>query len=43
MNWRRYLIFGLLSLVLAFFSVLFWMINPLTDLLLLTAAPPLQV
>ncbi len=43
MNWLGYVIFGLLSLVLAFFSVLFWMINPLTDLLLLTAAPPLRV
>ena len=35
--------FGILSLVLAFLSVFFWMINPFTDLLLLLAAPPLRL
>jgi|GEM_PF-6563841 len=42
MKWRGYLIFGLLSLVLAAIGVVLWMINPFTDLLLLLAAPPLR-
>ena len=43
MSWRGYIAFGILSLVLAFLSVFFWMINPFTDLLLLLAAPPLRL
>ena len=43
MKWRSYLIFGLLSLVLSALSVVLWMINPFTDLLLLLAAPPLRL
>jgi len=43
MKWRSYLIFGPLSLVVSALSVVLWMINPFTDLLLLlacaTAAP----
>ena len=41
MSWRGYISFGILSLVLAFLSVFLWMINPVTDFLLLVAAPPL--
>jgi len=37
------LIFGLLSLVVSALSVVLWMINPFTDLLLLLAAPPLRL
>jgi hypothetical protein len=43
MKWRGYLIFGLLSLVVSALSVVLWMINPFTDLLLLLAAPPLRL
>src|ERR1044072_4963151 len=43
MTWRGYLIFGLLSLALAVLSVVLWMINPFTDLVLLMAAPPLRL
>ena len=43
MKWRSYLIFGLLSLVVSALSVVLWMINPFTDLLLLLAAPPLRL
>jgi hypothetical protein len=43
MTWKEYLIFGLLSLLLALLSVVLWMINPFTDLLLLLAAPPLRL
>ena len=43
MRWRGYLIFGLLSLVVSALSVVLWMINPFTDLLLLLAAPPLRL
>ena len=43
MTWLGYIAFGILSLVLAFLSVFFWMINPVTDLLLLLAAPPLRL
>jgi hypothetical protein len=43
MTWRGYLAFGSLSLLLALLSAFFWMINPVTDLLLLLAAPPLRL
>jgi hypothetical protein len=43
MKWSGYLIFGVLSLFLSAISVVLWMINPLTDLLLLLAAPPLRL
>ena len=43
MKWRSYLIFGLLSLVVSALSVVLWMINPFTDLLLLLAAPQLRL
>jgi len=43
MRWQGYLIFGLLSLVVSVLSVVLWMINPFTDLLLLLAAPPLRL
>ena len=43
MTWLGYIAFAVLSLVLAFLSVFFWMINPVTDLLLLLAAPPLRL
>jgi hypothetical protein len=43
MTWKEYLIFGFLSLVLSVLSVILWMINPFTDLLLLLAAPPLRL
>ena len=43
MSWLKYIALGILSLVLAFLSVFFWMINPFTDLLLLAAAPPLRL
>jgi hypothetical protein len=43
MSWRGYLLFAGLSLVLAVISMFFWMINPVTDLLLLLAAPPLRL
>ena len=42
MRWRGYLIFGLLSLFGSALSAFLWMINPLTDLFLLLAAPPLR-
>ncbi len=43
MRRRSYFIFGLLSLCGAALSVFLWMINPVTDLLLLVAAPPLRL
>jgi len=43
MKWRGYLIFGLLSLAVSALSVVLWMINPFTDLLLLLAVPPLRL
>src|SRR5882757_3559387 len=43
MKWRSYLIFGPLSLVVSALSVVLWMINPFTDLLLLLGAPPLRL
>jgi hypothetical protein len=42
MSWRGYLIFGGLSLLLAAISVIFWMVNPVTALLMFLAAPPLR-
>jgi hypothetical protein len=42
-SWRGYLIFALLSVVLAVISMFFWMINPVTALLLFLAAPPLRL
>ena len=43
MAWLKCIAFGVLSLGLAFLSVFFWMINPVTDLLLLLSAPPLRL
>ena len=43
MSWRGYLLFALLSVVLAVISMFFWMVNPVTRLLLLLAAPPLRL
>jgi len=43
MRWWGYLIFGLLSLFGSGLSVVLWMINPFTDVLLLLAAPPLRL
>ena len=42
MSWRGYLLFFGLSLILAVISVVFWMINPVTNLLMLVAAIPLR-
>jgi hypothetical protein len=39
MRWPAYLIFALLSIVLAVVSMFFWMVNPITGLLLFLAAP----
>jgi hypothetical protein len=43
MTWRGYLLFGVLTLVLAVVSMAFWMINPVTALLMFLAAPPLRL
>jgi 1-acyl-sn-glycerol-3-phosphate acyltransferase len=43
MRWPAYLIFALLSLLLAVISMFFWMVNPITALLLFLAAPPLRL
>lgn len=43
MKWPVYLFFALFSVVLAIVSVVFWMINPVTALLLFLAAPPLRI
>jgi hypothetical protein len=43
MSWPAYIAFAILSLAGAFLSVFLWMINPVTDLLLLLAAPPLRL
>lgn len=43
MTWKFYLVFGLLSLLLAAISACLWMINIPTDLFLLLAAPPLRL
>src|SRR6476469_9668981 len=43
MAWRGYLLFALLSVVLAAISMFFWMVNPVTALLLFLAAPPLRM
>ena len=43
MTWRGYLLFAVLSVVLAAISMFFWMVNPVTALLLFLAAPPLRV
>src|SRR3954463_16496292 len=43
MSWRGYLLFAGLTVILAAISMFFWMINPVTDLLLLLAAPPLRI
>ena len=43
MSWRGYLIFALLSIVLAVISMFFWMVNPVTGLLLFLAGPPLRL
>ena len=43
MSWRGYLLFAGLSVILAFISMFFWMVNPVTALLLFLAAPPLRL
>jgi hypothetical protein len=43
MKWPVYLFFALFSIVLAAVSMFFWMINPVTALLLFLAAPPLRL
>jgi hypothetical protein len=43
MKWQGYLLFGFLSLVLAGISMMFWMVNPVTWLLLFLAAAPLRL
>lgn len=43
MTWRGYLILALLSVALALISMFFWMVNPVTSLLMLLAAPPLRL
>ena len=43
MRWPGYLLFGVFSLVLAVISMFFWMVNPVTALLLFLAAPPLRL
>lgn len=43
MKWPGYLFFAVLSVVLAAISVVFWMVNPVTGLLLFLAAPPLRL
>ncbi len=43
MSWRGYLLFAGLSGVLAFVSMFFWMVNPVTALFLFLAAPPLRL
>jgi len=43
MRWQGYLLFGVLSVVLAGISMMFWMVNPVTGLLLFLAAPPLRL
>ena len=43
MKWPAYLLFAILSVVLAVISVVFWMVNPVTGLLLFLAAPPLRL
>lgn len=43
MKWPAYLLFAVLSVVLAVISVVFWMVNPVTGLLLFLAAPPLRL
>lgn len=43
MTWPGYLLLALLSIVLAVVSMFFWMVNPVTGLLLFLAAPPLRL
>ena len=43
MKWQGYLLFAALSVVLAGISMIFWMVNPITALLLFLAAPPLRL
>ena len=43
MRWRGYLLFGLLSIVLGVISMFLWMINPVTNMLMLLGAPPLRL
>jgi 1-acyl-sn-glycerol-3-phosphate acyltransferase len=43
MRWPSYLLFGFLTLILAVVSMFFWMVNPVTALLLFLAAPPLRL
>jgi hypothetical protein len=41
-TWRGYLIFAGLSIVLVVISMFLWMVNPVTSILMLLAAPPLK-
>ena len=43
MRWQGYLLFGVLSVVLSGISMMFWMVNPVTGLLLFLAPPPLRL
>jgi hypothetical protein len=43
MTWPGYLLFGAASIVLAVISMFFWMVNPVTGLLLFLAAAPLRL
>jgi hypothetical protein len=43
MSWRGYLLFAILSVGLAVISMFFWMVNPVTALLLFLAAGPLRL
>ncbi len=43
MRWPSYLLFGFLTLILAVVSMFFWMVNPVTALLMFLAAPPLRL
>ena len=42
MRWRGYLLLAGLTILLAVISVVFWMVNPVTALLMFLAAPPLR-
>lgn len=42
MSWRGYLLFGGGTILLAVLSMWFWMVNPVTALLMFLGAPPLR-
>ena len=43
MSWRGYLLFGGITILLAVISMWFWMVNPVTALLMFLSAPPLRL